>query len=137
MLEVEATLRTADTLAESRSSLMGKVRPEWMVFGSVCFAAAGQLVMKAGLSHGMGLSPAAIVLLGLSMYGLGTLLWIRAVSLAEISYLYPLSAINYPLVAMGGKLFFHEAVHRERWLGILVMTIGIAILARTANRGTA
>jgi drug/metabolite transporter (DMT)-like permease len=137
MPELEATLPTADTLAASRAPLVSRVRPEWMVLGSVCFAAAGQLIMKAGLSHGMGLSPAAIVLLGLSMYGLGTLLWIQAVSRAEISYLYPLSAINYPLVALGGKLFFHEAVHRERWIGILVMTIGIAILARTADRGTA
>ena len=137
MPELEMTLRTADTLAGARAPLVSRVRPEWMVLGSVCFAAAGQLLMKAGLNHGMGLSPAAIVLLGLSMYGLGTLLWIQAVSLAEISYLYPLSAINYPLVALGGKLFFHEAVHRERWVGILVMTVGIAILARTANRSAA
>jgi drug/metabolite transporter (DMT)-like permease len=137
MPELETTLRTANTLAAPPSPLMSGVRPEWMVLGSVCFAAAGQLLMKAGLSHGMGLNPVAIVLLGLSMYGLGTLLWIQAVSLAEISYLYPLSAINYPLVALGGKLFFHEVVHRERWLGILVMTIGIAILARTANRSAA
>ena len=137
MAELEGTLLTADTLAASPAPLVSRLRPEWMVLGSVCFAAAGQLLMKAGLNHGTGLSPAAIVLLGLSMYGLGTLLWIQAVSLAEISYLYPLSAINYPLVALGGKLFFHEAVHPERWLGIIVMTIGIAILAGTANRSKA
>jgi|SRR6266568_2308321 len=119
------------------------LRAEWLVVGSVILAAAGQLLIKAALTHLVTASvPAGMlhtllspgILTGLFIYGLGTLVWVRAVSMESISYLYPLSALNYAIVALGGHLLFGEIIRPGRWLGIAVMTFGIYLLTRAVAR---
>jgi drug/metabolite transporter (DMT)-like permease len=65
---------------------------------------------------------------GLGIYGLGTLLWIRAVSRQSISFLYPLTALNYVIVSVGAKLFFNETISAGRCVGIAVVVLGVAML---------
>ena len=127
----------------------GKVRVEFLVVASVSLGAAGQLVLKASLllltSHGVGmnlagdprLKCAAGILFGLCVYAIGTCFWIKAVSRAAISYLYPLSAGSYALVAIGGHVLFGEMVHPWRWAGIAVTTVGVALIAASGERGAA
>ena len=119
----------------------GRVRVELLVVASVALGAAGQLMLKASLlflaSHGAGMNVAgdpqlkavAGILFGLCVYAIGTLFWIKAVSRASISYLYPLSAGSYALVAIGGHVLFSEMVHPWRWAGIAVTTVGVALMA--------
>jgi multidrug transporter EmrE-like cation transporter len=57
------------------------------------------------------------------------------VARASISYLYPLSASSYVLVAMGGHFMFNEQIQPSRWLGIGVITLGVGLLA-FASGGT-
>jgi drug/metabolite transporter (DMT)-like permease len=132
-----------------RSSAAAGVRVELLVFASVVLGAAGQLLLKAALlllslppsARIMNLGPewacVAGVALGLGVYAIGTLFWVRSVSRASISYLYPLSASSYAIVALGGHLLFGESVHFWRWAGIAVMSAGVALLAMTAERSTA
>src|SRR5262245_52238449 len=83
---------------------------DFAVFGAVLLAAVGHLMIKAGLagalvaaSHTTILGRLFIyfsqpyVLLGLAIYGIGTAMWVLAVSKHDISYVYPLSALNYVL----------------------------------------
>ncbi len=111
------------------------MRAEWLVAASVVFASAGQLTLKRGLAadalsfHGL----PVLLLVGLLTYALGTLLWTQAVARDEISYLYPLSAINYVLVAVGGSVLLGEGVHWDRWAGIVVMTAGIGVLLHSSK----
>lgn len=135
-MEAEAP-RTAR--AKRGWSRMG-LRAEWLVLGSVLLASTGQLTIKSGLNHGdvAGLRVGSLhlgwpVLLGLLIYGLGTVLWIQAVSKRNISYLYPLSAFNYTLVALGGTLFLGERFGWDRWLGIAVMSLGVALLVASQD----
>ena len=123
--------------AEEAASAVRTVRPEVLVVLSVLLAAVGQLALKYALLHAGPSLPVYRIALGLGIYGLGTLLWIVAVSRADISYLYPLSAINYSLVALGGSLLFGEPVRWDRWLGIAVITAGVALLTRTSTARTA
>jgi len=124
------------------------VRVEFLVLSSVVLGAVGQLTLKAALlllnprlptSGGPGSRTqcAVGILIGLSIYALGTWFWIRAVSRASISYLYPLTACSYALVALGGHVLFGEVVHPWRWVGIAVMTIGVTLLALTGDGGAA
>lgn len=76
-------------------------------------------------------APAAIA--GLAIYGTGTLLWIYAVSQRSISFLYPLTALTYVMVALGGKFLFAENISSERWLGIGVVVLGVAMLHLSAK----
>jgi drug/metabolite transporter (DMT)-like permease len=68
------------------------------------------------------------VVLGLLIYGVGTLLWIVAVAKRDISYVYPISALNYVIVVMAGKWVLGESISTGRWLGVLVVMVGVAVL---------
>lgn len=116
------------------------LRAEWLVLGSVLLASGGQLTIKLGLNRHASASVAFagfhlswLVLLGLLIYGMGTMLWIQAVSQRDISYLYPLSALNYVLIALGGSWFLGENVGAERWAGIAVMSVGVGLLMRSRD----
>jgi len=60
-------------------------------------------------------------------------LWIKAVSSRNISFLYPLTALNYVIVSIGGKLFFNETISTGRWIGIAVVVLGVALLQRSVK----
>lgn len=111
-------------------------RPELMVIASALFATAGQVILKYSLhrdpaslgAHGQELIVLRGVLLGLSVYGIGTVLWLLAVSKRAISYLYPLASISYLLVVLSAHFFLNEPIHTDRWVGIGLMTLGIGLL---------
>lgn len=117
---------------------------QWAAFGAIALAACGHLLIKQGLSsaaHHAAVSGLAekvslylfhsALPLGLAVYGIGTLLWIKAVSSRNISFLYPLTALNYVIVSIGGKLLFNETISAGRWTGIAVVVLGVALLQRS------
>jgi uncharacterized membrane protein len=65
--------------------------------------------------------------------GLGVVMLIVALlarmvllSLADLSFVLPVTAIGYVLAAFLGKVVLHETVTRERWLGTVLIFIGAA-----------
>jgi drug/metabolite transporter (DMT)-like permease len=117
---------------------------QWAAFGAIALAACGHLLIKLGLSSAAhhaavaGLAEKVSLYLfhsalplGLAVYGIGTLLWIKAVASRNISFLYPLTALNYVIVSIGGKLFFSETISAGRWTGIAVVVLGVALLQRS------
>ena len=111
------------------------------VFGAVILAAVGHLMIKAGLAGALAAASHATmlgrlfvyfsqpyVLLGLAIYGIGTAMWILAVSKHDISYVYPLSALNYVLVTLGGRFLFSESIPAKRWAGVVVVVVGVALM---------
>jgi len=122
---------------------------ELALLGSIVFAASGHLLIKEGLNvaasatlhEPIGLRILAYlgqpsVFLGLCVYGIGTLAWIFAVSKREISYLFPLTALNYVVVALGGRLLFGESIPLKRWAGILVVVCGVILMNQSSEERT-
>jgi len=118
------------------------------VFGAVILAAIGHLMIKAGLTGVAATTAhAAIfsrlltyftqpyVLLGLTIYGLGTAMWVVAVSKHDISYVFPISALNYVLVTMGGKFLFGETIPGKRWVGVALVIVGVALMQNSGRAG--
>jgi len=122
-----------------------RVRAELLALASILLGAAAQLVVKAAFllaaGHGNGRVPqaqyqaAAGVLCGMAVYAAGTWFWLKAVARAAISYLYPLSACTYVLVAFGGRFLFGEHIQSGRWIGIGIITAGVALLALSERGG--
>jgi drug/metabolite transporter (DMT)-like permease len=119
---------------------------ELAVMSSVIFASGGHLLIKAGLNHAARLNTGTTlwqrlghyllepaVILGLGVYLLGTLLWVLAVSKKSISYLYPITALNYVLVSLGGTLFFGEVIPRAHWVGIFTVVCGVILMQRSES----
>ena len=130
-------------LSKKKASIHKNHVAEAAVLGSVLFAATGHLLIKSGLNAlananaQAGFAPRlfgyvqhSAVMCGLAIYAIGTALWVFAVSKREISYLFPLSALNYVVVALGGVWLLGEKIPNTRWLGILIVFAGVWLMQR-------
>ena len=57
-------------------------------------------------------------------------------SWADYSFVMPFSAIAYALVPLLGYLFLHEKVSAARWIGIVLIFLGVLLINRTPPRTT-
>ncbi len=55
--------------------------------------------------------------------------YLTALSWADLTYVLPATAVSYVLMAALGKIFLHENVTPEHWLGIALVTIGVGVVA--------
>ena len=74
--------------------------------------------------------------------GVGLLiLWLISqmtlLSWADLSYVLPVTSVGYVLTAFLGRLFLHESISSWRWGGIMLITAGVAVVARTSSRSAA
>ncbi|HEC24104.1 MAG TPA: multidrug resistance protein, partial [Chloroflexi bacterium] len=106
-------------------------------------AVAGQLLLKRvmmALGPIPALTPSELVIVlrallrqpllyvaGL-VYVFGFALWLVVLSRLELSIAYPVLALTYILVPLASHLFFGEAIPPLRWLGMLVIMIGVVIV---------
>lgn len=115
----------------------------WVAFSlsSICVV-SGHLMIKAGLNAAAAIPSAGImgrivsilsqpgVIAGLLIYLFGTACWMIAVSQKEISFLYPLSSLNYVLVVLASALLLAETISLRRAEGILLIVCGMFLLNR-------
>ena len=59
--------------------------------------------------------------------------WMMALSRVEVSYAYPLLSVGYIVTAFAGHLFFEEELGAVRWVGILVICLGVYLIPRSAS----
>src|SRR3984957_9979170 len=57
-------------------------------------------------------------------------------SWADYSFVMPFSAIAYALVPLLAFLFLHEQVSAARWIGIVLIVLGVVLINRTPHRTT-
>ena len=122
----------------------------WTAFAaSSILVVSGHLLIKAGL-NALGPSPPGRALVshvlhevlqtqvfaGLLIYLIGTICWMKAVSQKEISFLYPLSSVNYVLVAAISAAIFNEVVSARRAAGVLVIVFGMILMTRRSREQT-
>ena len=72
-----------------------------------------------------------IVVLGFLFYGLSAALWLIVLTRADLSYAYPLLSMGYVIVVVLSRVFFQEAVTPMRFLGTLVVCLGVFLISRT------
>ena len=72
-----------------------------------------------------------VVILALWMLSNLTLL-----SRADLSYVLPVTAVSYVLIAMVGEFLLHERVDIFRWTGIVMIVLGVMLVGRTPTRTT-
>ncbi|MBI2680147.1 MAG: EamA family transporter [Candidatus Solibacter usitatus] len=77
------------------------------------------------------------VALGASLLVLWLLSHMALLSWADLSYVLPVTAIGYVLVALTARVFLHEHVSPWRWAGIGLIVAGVMLVSRTAAITTA
>ena len=50
-------------------------------------------------------------------------------SWADLSYVLPVTAIGYVLVALVGRALLNEQISAKRWAGILLIMAGVALVS--------
>jgi drug/metabolite transporter (DMT)-like permease len=66
---------------------------------------------------------------GIGAYVIEFFVWLEALSRAPLSLLFPAAALAYCGVVLVGKVVLGETVSRRRWLGTLVITFGVMLVA--------
>lgn len=73
-----------------------------------------------------------LILIGLTLYGLSFLIWLRVLSFNDLSKSYPIFATCvFLLTTIGSMLFLDEKISLVRVIGISVMLFGIFIVSRS------
>lgn len=65
-----------------------------------------------------------------------TLLRIALLSLADLSYVLPLTATGYIISTILAKFFLSEQVSFSRWIGILLIFAGTLVVSSTSRTTT-
>ena len=76
------------------------------------------------------------VALGIALLILSLLTRMALLSLADLSFVLPVTAVGYVLAAVFGKLFLHEEVTTRQWLGTVLIFLGTALVGSTAHNTT-
>lgn len=108
----------------------------------------GNLSLSWGLKHQetvLGLAPLAYiemifhpwVLLGTSLLIVWLVTRMTLLGWADLSYVLPVTAIGYVLNALLGRFFFGEQISWQRWMGTLLIMVGIVLVGMTTPNTTA
>src|SRR5271166_5559132 len=73
------------------------------------------------------------VALGIAMLILSLLTRMALLSLADLSFVLPVTAIGYVVAVFLGQRFLHETVTHQRWLGTLLILAGASLVGSTAQ----
>ncbi len=147
------TLLQTDSAVEDKSlspapAKSGNLQSIGILLASVAFGAVGQLTLKAGMNSVRGdgqalqFSPDTLIkmatnpllLLGIAIFFISTLLWLLALSKADLSFAYPFLSLTYMAVLIGGAFLFHEAITLPRVLGFAVIVTGVWVVARSEQK---
>jgi multidrug transporter EmrE-like cation transporter len=120
--------------------------PRTVVFAvlvvAILFSTTGELLLKIGIDRvgEFALAPGPmlravtnpIVILGFSLFGVGALFWLWVISRAPLSWAYPMLALGYMLVVIESRLILGESVPAQRWVGALVIVLGVIVMYYSA-----
>ena len=72
------------------------------------------------------------VAMGIAALILALLTRMALFSVADLSFVLPVTAIGYVIAVFLGKVLLHETVTRQRWLGTLLIFAGAALVGSTS-----
>jgi drug/metabolite transporter (DMT)-like permease len=66
--------------------------------------------------------------IGVSMMAIAFFSLLLLLSFESVSFVVPVTALSYLVGAIGGIFFLGERVSSQRWLGIMLVCIGVALV---------
>lgn len=116
-----------------------------LILLSIVLGVAGELLLKSGItqvgplelgtvqrmvSTGASVITTPAILVGFICYGVAAVFWLLVLSRFDLSYAYPMLALMYVLVPLAARVFLNESIPRGRWIGIILVIVGVVIVAR-------
>jgi drug/metabolite transporter (DMT)-like permease len=115
-----------------------------LIAATICFTVMGNLLVKAGMLE-VGIFPEDMnmlptfffqaftnlkVISGLALAVIAASAWMGAVSISDISFAYPFMSLSIVMVLALSGVVFGEIVPPIRWIGVLIVCIGIFVASR-------
>ena len=130
--------------------LRTRVKTLVMILAMVVCANTGDLLLKRGMTQigaveisARGLLHAfvATVTCGTIWIGIAFLLgfmisYMTVLSWADYSYVMPAGAFGYALLTLLAVIFLHENVSPRRWIGVILICVGVLLVGQTKPRTT-
>ncbi len=66
--------------------------------------------------------------LGIALLAIDLVALLAMLSAENVSFVVPMTALSYVVGAVGGACFLGERVGRERWMGVLLVCAGVALV---------
>jgi uncharacterized membrane protein len=121
-----------------------------MVLAMVVCANAGDLLLKRGMTEigAVGISASALsrafwmtVTSGTIWLGIIFLIgfmvsYMTVLSWADYSYVMPAGAFGYAILTLLAVIFLHESVSSKRWVGVVLICVGVLLVGQTKPRTT-
>jgi drug/metabolite transporter (DMT)-like permease len=76
------------------------------------------------------------IFMGVILLGIYFFLYLAALSWADLSFVLPLTAMSYLFAALLAKFMLNEEVSWFRWVGTIVIMVGIILVALDSERRT-
>jgi drug/metabolite transporter (DMT)-like permease len=114
-----------------------------VLLSAVALAAAGQLVLKYGMTlaqqhaHSSGRPLAVLaatspwIIGGLAIFGCSAVAWLITLSRVPLSVAYPFNALGYLVILTSSVLVLHERVNAWTWFGTLLVSAGLVMVVMT------
>ena len=121
-----------------------------MVLAMVVCANAGDLLLKRGMTEigAVAITPtgvsrafwmtvtSATIWLGI-LFLIGFMVsYMTVLSWADYSYVMPAGAFGYAILTLLAVVFLHENVTPKRWVGVLLICVGVLLVGQTKPRTT-
>ena len=68
---------------------------------------------------------------GIATYVIEFIVWIRVLALVPLGIAFPIASLNILGITLASHFFLGEAIGRKQWLGVVLITAGVAIVAQT------
>lgn len=122
-----------------------RVKTLLVVLVMVLCANVGDLLLKSGMSQGGAVEISAESLLQtLRLAMFNSTIWLgifflagfmasymTVMSWADYSYVMPIGAFGYAVNTLLAKVFLHEQVSLQRWVGVLIICVGVLLVGQT------
>jgi drug/metabolite transporter (DMT)-like permease len=123
---------------------------KWKVIGIMLLAtiavSVGETLLSKGMKETNAAGPGAwaqiravlnwAVLCGTALMTAYFGLYMLALKWADLSFVLPLTAISYLLGATMAKFYLHENVTPTRWLGAIIIVVGVVVVGLGESGGT-
>jgi len=108
---------------------------------AVLFTSLGQLMQKLVADRHLGDAASASGILPLMLkletvlavlfLAMGMGFWLATLTTMEVSKAFPFLSSGYIVVMLFAKLVFKESIPIHRWLGVILICLGLSLIAQT------
>jgi drug/metabolite transporter (DMT)-like permease len=110
-----------------------------LMLAAVVALAAGEVLLAKGMraapggeggwtAQVVGVLASPWIWAGAGLLLIHLVLYMAALGKADLSFVLPLTAASYPLTTLLSRYYLNEHVGTSRWIGIALITVGVAVV---------